>query len=66
MDKRLIEMLMGLTVGQNREQVFGEIVELLDDDPKKRIYEYLRIKTLASLRSQAATIEDAIKRYGND
>lgn len=64
MNKILAEMLTGIANGQNKEQVFMEIVELMDSSSRKKVYNYLQVKVLASLRMQATTIEEAIKRYG--
>ena len=65
---KLVEMARGLLLPQhqNAVSVLQEIVELLDGRTRIRLRDYLRTKTMASLRQQEAVVKEAMKRYGTD
>lgn len=65
---KIVEMLRGLILPthQAAPQILQEILELLDGRSRNKVRDYLRNKTMASLRQQEAVLKEAMKRYGTD
>jgi hypothetical protein len=63
-DVKLVELIRAAFLDVRRsEQVAQELISLLGEETKVKIYDYFKVKALAELKAQKAKIEEAIGRY---
>jgi hypothetical protein len=63
-DVKLVELIRAAFLDVRRsEQVAQELISLLGEETKVKIYDYFKVKALSELKAQKAKIEEAIGRY---
>ena len=66
MDIKLIELIRSSMADiRQSESTAQEIVALLDEETKTKLYNLLSLKIIAALRAQKGKLEEAIARYGS-